>query len=148
MENHSGKPGDFAFLTGEWAIRHRRLVDGQWDDFKGEASVISMLDGLASVEELRIPSRGFSGMGLRLLDVQRGLWADYWINSQSGVPACATWGSFRDGAGVWEERSGSVVTRGVWDQITPDSCRWHQAVSHDAGSTWAENWIMHWARVR
>lgn len=81
----TGKPGDFDFLTGEWRIKHRRLKDKQWDSFDGTASVVSMLGGIASVEELRIPSRNFSGMGLRLLDTKRGLWADYWLNAQDGL---------------------------------------------------------------
>lgn len=47
--------------------------------------------GIGSVEELRIPARNFSGMGLRLLDVERRLWADHWVNARSGVltpPPC------------------------------------------------------------
>lgn len=144
----TGKPGDFDFLNGDWKIAHRRLTDGQWDSFEGEASVHTILGGVASVEELRIPARNFSGMGLRLLDVERKLWADYWVNSKGGVldPA-ATWGSFEDGVGRWDSMAGGVITRGVWDQITPQSCRWFQAVSSDGGKTWAENWVMHWQRV-
>ena len=37
-----------------------------------------ILGGTVSVEELRIPARQFSGMGLRLLDPVRRLWADHW----------------------------------------------------------------------
>ena len=63
----TGKPGDFNFLTGQWKIKNKRLKDGAWDAFDGEATVHGLLAGIASVEELRIPVRGFSGMGLRLL---------------------------------------------------------------------------------
>src|SRR3954467_5173600 len=80
----TGAPGDFDFLSGHWTIKHRRLKDKQWDQFDGEASVVGILGGVASVEELRIPSRNFSGMGLRVLDVERKLWADYWANGKSG----------------------------------------------------------------
>lgn len=143
-----GKPGDFDFLSGNWTISHRRLVDGQWDSFEGEASVQSILGGVASVEELRIPSRDFSGMGLRLLDVERGLWADYWVNGKGAVlDAAPTWGGFDGGVGRWDSQAGNVITRGVWDRIAPHSCRWYQAVSTDGGDTWTENWIMHWQRA-
>jgi hypothetical protein len=147
----TGKAGDFGFLTGEWKIRHRQLKNQKWDQFEGEATVLEMLGGVASVEELRIPSRNFSGMGLRLLDVERKLWADYWVNSKSGVMAAApTWGGFSNGVGTWdsEETDGAapIIVRGVWDQIAPRSCRWHQAVSRDGGTTWEENWIMQWQR--
>ena len=40
-----------------------------------------------------------------------------------------------------------VLLRGVWDRITPRSCRWHQAVSRDGGETWEPNWFMEWSRV-
>jgi hypothetical protein len=148
----TGKPGDFGFLTGEWRIRNRRLKDGKWDEFDGEATVVGILGGVASVEELRIPARNFSGMGLRLLDVERKLWADYWVNGQGGVltPPPA-WGSFTQGVGTWDsdevDNGKAMIVRGVWDQVTPNSCRWYQAVSHDDGKTWQENWVMHWTRA-
>lgn len=111
-----------------------------------------ILAGVASVEELRIPARNFSGMGLRLLDVERRLWADFWVNAKSGVlsPPPA-WGSFINGVGTWDsddvEDGKPVIYRGQWDQITPASCRWFQAASHDDGKTWKESWVMHWTRA-
>ncbi|HEY0064151.1 MAG TPA: hypothetical protein VGC21_18690 [Telluria sp.] len=148
----TGAPGDFDFLTGSWKIANRRLVDARWDEFDSEATVISLLGGVASVEELRIPARNFSGMGLRLLDVAHKRWADYWVNSKSGIlPAQPSWGTFNHGVGIWdsvEEDGGkSVIVRGVWDRITPDACRWYQAVSRDGGKSWSENWVMHWTRT-
>ena len=148
----NGKAGDFAFLSGEWRIRNRRLKDGVWDEFDGEATVVGILGGIGSVEELRIPSRNFSGMGLRLLDVERKLWADHWVNALHGaLSPTPAWGSFVDGVGIWdtEERDNDhpVIVRGVWDQITPTSCRWYQALSGDNGRTWQENWVMNWTRA-
>ncbi|WP_295642630.1 hypothetical protein [uncultured Methylibium sp.] len=148
----TGRPGDFDFLSGEWKIAHRRLKDGVWDNFDGEATVHGLLGGIASVEELRIPARGFSGLGLRLLDTGRGLWADYWVNGKAGVlTPPPSWGSFVDGVGLWdsdEEDGGQpIVVRGAWDQITPGSCRWYQAVSRDGGRQWQENWVMRWTRA-
>ena len=92
----TGRPGDFDFLRGEWRIQNRQLdKHGVWQQFEGEATVYAILAGIGSVEELRIHSRQFSGMGLRLLDVERKLWADHWVNAKSGVltPPPA-WGSF------------------------------------------------------
>ncbi|MDQ1919299.1 hypothetical protein [Massilia pseudoviolaceinigra] len=147
----SGKPGDFDFLSGEWTIRHKQLNGKQWESFEGEATVIGMLGGLASVEELRIPARNFSGMGLRILDVEKKLWADHWCNKKNGVLNPASWGSFTNGAGTWDstdiDDGKALITRGVWDRITPNSCRWYQAVSRDGGATWEENWIMEWQRA-
>jgi hypothetical protein len=148
----TGKAGDFGFLSGEWRIANRQLKNGAWDSFDGEATVHGILAGVGSVEELRIPARGFSGMGLRLLDVERKLWADHWVNANSGVlTPPPSWGSFVDGVGIWDSDDDDggkpVIYRGVWDRITPRSCRWYQATSRDDGRTWHESWVMHWTRV-
>jgi hypothetical protein len=148
----TGKAGDFEFLSGNWKIKNRQLKNGAWDEFDSEATVHGLLAGVASVEELRIPARGFSGMGLRLLDLERRLWSDFWVNAKSGVLVPPpSWGSFVDGVGIWDsdETDGSVplIVRGAWDRITPTSCRWYQASSRDDGKTWQESWVMHWTRA-
>lgn len=150
-----GNAGDFDFLAGEWKISHRRRktagVD-EWDEFDGEATCWSILGGVGSIEELRIPARKFSGMGLRLLDVEKRIWSDFWVNGKSGVLTTpGQTGGFVDGVGTFtaDDMDGDrpILVKGVWDQITPGACRWYQAVSWDAGKTWEENWVMHWVRA-
>lgn len=147
------RTGEFDFLSGEWRIAQRRLKGpGDWDDFEGEATCWSILGGVASVEELRIPARDFSGMGLRTLDAANGVWLDYWMNAKVGVPGAAgTPGRFVDGVGNFDagdvEDGKPVIYRGCWDQIAASSCRWRQGVSRDGGATWDWNWIMNWTRV-
>ena len=147
-----GQPGDFDFLTGEWRIHNRSIVNGEWLEYPGEATVHAILAGVGSVEELRIPARNFSGMGLRLLDVEKRVWADHWVNARSGVVTVpGQLGSFENGAGIFitdDVADGAPVKYvGVWDNITPRSCRWRQASSRDGGQTWDQNWIMEWSRV-
>lgn len=151
-----GKPGDFDFLSGEWKIKNRRLKTPggkEWDEFDGESTCWSILKGVGSIEELRIPSRNFSGMGLRLLDVQKKVWNDFWVNAKSGVlttPGLS--GNFENGVGTFTaeemENGKKVISKGVWDRITPNSCRWYQAGSNDGGKTWEETWFMDWTRVK
>lgn len=147
------KPGDFDFLAGEWRISHRRLrKPGDWDAFDGEATCWTILGGVGSVEELRIPARSFSGMGLRLLDLETRVWSDYWVNAASGVlGAAGLTGSFENGEGLFyaddDEGGKPLKGAGIWDQVTPTSCRWRQALSRDGGRTWEQTWIMHWRRV-
>lgn len=149
----TGRPGDFEFLAGEWKVKHQRLSNGKWDHFEGEATVRSILGGVGSVEELRIPARNFSGMGLRLLDLQRKLWADYWVSSKDGLlTPPPSWGSFVDGVGTWDSTEADangqpVIWRGVWDRITPTSCRWYQQSSSDNGRSWKDTWFMAWTRA-
>lgn len=147
-----GNPGDFDFLTGEWRIANRFREDGRWIEFPGEATVVGILGGIASVEELRIPARGFSGMGLRLLDVERRIWSDHWVNARSGVVTVpGQTGGFVDGVGTFISRDGEgeemLLYRGVWDSITPTSCRWFQGASRDGGRSWDDSWFMDWTRV-
>lgn len=155
-----GKPGEFDFLACEWKIRHRRLKtpgSDDWDEFEGEATCWTILGGVGSVEELRMPARDYSGLGLRLLDVspadpKQRLWSDFWVNAKSGVLTTpGTTGAFVDGVGTFiaDEMDGDtpIKVRGVWDRITAASCRWHQAISRDGGKTWEDNWFMDWTRA-
>ena len=149
-----GKPGDFDFLAGEWKINHRRWKADtrQWDTFVGEATCWSILKGVGSIEELRIPSRDFAGMGLRLLDAETRLWNDFWVNARSGVLTTpGQTGSFENGVGTFgaddSDANDPIKVRGVWDRITPVSCRWHQVISRDAGKTWQDDWLMDWTRA-
>ena len=146
-----GQPGDFAFLDGHWHIHHlKRRPDG-WDRFDGEARCWSILEGAGSVEELMIPARQFSGLGLRLLDREHGVWQDHWVNARSGVmgaPGVA--GGFEDGVGLfpssYQDQEQTVLTMGIWDLIAPGQCRWRQLFSRDAGARWETDWVMHWHR--
>jgi hypothetical protein len=149
-----GKPGDFDFLAGEWRIQHlwRSGPDGEWIEFAGEATCWTILGGVASVEELRIPARDFHGMGLRLLDVSQRVWSDHWVNARSGVLARdGQRGSFENGVGIFigdDVLDGRPIKAGgLWDQITPTSCRWRQVVSRDGGKTWEHTWVMQWRRA-
>ena len=143
--------GDFAFLAGEWRIANRMLHQGAWIEFPGEATVHSMLAGNASIEELRIPARSFSGLGIRLYDAAAGVWNDHWVNGQQRRVNPPMSGTFENNVGTFlsddDEDGRPIKARGVWDRITATSCRWHQAASRDAGATWEMSWEMHWTRV-
>lgn len=149
-----GKPGDFDFLHGEWRIAHRQRAAGktEWVRFEGEATCRTILGGVVSVEELRIPARDFSGMGLRTLDVEKRVWSDYWVNAKSGVLGTeGVKGSFENGAGIFVsddvDNGVPVKYAGIWDKIGPRACRWRQAMTRDGGKSWDQSWIMDWTRV-
>lgn len=150
-----GKPGDFDFLAGSWKIHHRRPKAGsktEWDKFEGEATCWSVLGGVGSIEELRIPARNFSGLGIRLLEVEKRVWSDFWVNARSGVLATpGQTGGFHDGVGTFTaddvHEGNPIKVRGVWDRITKTSCRWQQATSADGGKTWVTDWLMDWTRA-
>lgn len=143
--------GDFAFLAGEWRIANRMKQGDSWIEFPGEATVVSLLGGNASVEELRIPARNFSGIGLRLYDAAAGVWNDHWINGQQRTVNSPMPGTFENGVGTFlsDDMDGEtpIKARGIWDRITPTSCRWYQSASRDGGATWQDSWHMAWTRV-
>lgn len=143
--------GDFAFLAGEWRIANRMKQGESWIEFPGEATVHSLLGGNASVEELRIPARNFSGIGFRLYDAAAGVWNDHWVNGQQRTVNPPMAGTFENGVGTFladdEDNGRPIKARGIWDRITPTSCRWYQSVSRDGGATWDDNWHMAWTRV-
>ena len=61
-------------------------------------------------------------------------------------------GTFENGVGTFladdEDNGAPIKARGVWDRITPTSCRWFQGVSRDGGTTWTDTWFMDWTRLR
>lgn len=151
----NGKIGEFDFLSGEWKIKNQQLKKGSktdWEYFDGEATVFSILGGLISIEELRIPSKNFSGMGLRALNLETGVWADHWVNAKSGAVGDPMLGNFVNGDGIFiiddlqDEKPVKYIS--AWDMITKDSCRWYQGTSYDGGKTWEKSWIMNWTRVK
>lgn len=143
--------GAFEFLAGRWSIANRkRQPDGTWDEFPGEATVWSAIGGLASIEDLRIPARGFAGMGVRVFHVETGQWADHWVSGRNGVVNEPMMGTFADGVGTFlalDDDGVTVTARGTWDRITPTSCRWQQATTTDGGVTWELDWSMDWTRT-
>ena len=151
----AGKAGDFDFLSGQWTIRQRRrtaMDPDVWDHFEGEATCWSILNGIASIEELRIPARNFSGMGLRLPNQTTQVWSDFWMNGKAGVLMVpGTMGYFDDGVGVFVSEQLAegkpMLVRGMWDNISSSTCRWQQATSDDGGESWATNWVMDWTRA-
>lgn len=147
-----GRPGDFSFLDGHWRIRHLKRRGQTWDRFEGEARCWSILGGIGHVEELLIPARDFSGLGLRMLDVARSQWSDHWVNAKSGVVTTpGQTGSFEHGVGLftstYDDQGKTMHSMGLWDRIAAGQCRWRQVYSADGGKTWSHDWVMHWRRV-
>ena len=60
-------------------------------------------------------------------------------------------GGFRNGVGTFlanDTLNGRpIVVRYIWSDITPNSAKWQQAFSDDAGKTWETNWIMQFHRL-
>lgn len=148
-------PGDFDFLTGEWTIELRNFDTSGPNGSevkKASATVHRVLGGAGSIEELRRGDGTMWGMGVRVWLPEKKLWADHWTSAQDGVVNPPQLGSFIGGAGLFTlddtDDGKPVKIRGVWDKITPRSCRWYQCQSRDDGKSWEYGWYMDWTRVK
>lgn len=68
---------DFDFLVGSWDVANRRLTkrlagSAEWEQFPAIAECVRLFDGAANLDEIRFPTRGFSGaLGTGLLRGRR-----------------------------------------------------------------------------
>ncbi|MDQ3126272.1 MAG: hypothetical protein M3Q74_11810 [Pseudomonadota bacterium] len=147
---------DFDFIHGHWAVQHRRLKTrgagaDDWDHFASTAYCEPRLGGLANVDEVDCPARGWTGMSLRTLDVETREWSVYWINSLTGQLQPPVRGRFNadgcllEGPDIDGDRP--IIARYIWSDIHADNARWTQAFSYDDGATWEVNWVMDFTRV-
>jgi hypothetical protein len=79
----------FDFLHGRWDVASRALATrlarcSEWVEFPGTAVCRPFFGGAGNVDEFVFPSRGASGMTLRLFDREREQWFIYWADSRTG----------------------------------------------------------------
>lgn len=148
---------DFDFFAGSWNVIHRRLVkpltgSDEWDEFPGTSVASRHFDGAASFDEIKCPSRGFTGLTIRIFNPATEQWSIYWASTSRGTLDTAPMvGAFDGDRGEFygEERhdGASVRCRFIWTVHGPDSCRWEQAFSADGEQTWETNWTMDFTRA-
>lgn len=147
---------DFDFIHGRWTVEHRRLKSrgvgsDDWDVFAATSSCEPRLGGLANVEEMHCPARGWIGMGVRTFDVEAGLWSVHWVNNLNGQVQPPVRGRFNadgcvlEGADVDDGRP--IVARYIWSRVHTSNPRWTQQFSYDRGRSWETNWIMDFTRA-
>jgi hypothetical protein len=148
---------DFDFLAGHWNVANRKLVkvlagSDEWDEFPGRSEATRHFDGAASFDEITFPTKGFSGMTVRVFNHKTRQWSIYWASSATGVLDTRPMvGAFEGNRGEFygeESHEGRPVPcRFIWTVNGPDSARWEQAFSADGGQTWETNWTMDLSRA-
>lgn len=152
----TGDMHDFDYFIGGWVTKQRRLKatgvgSSDWEEFPAVECLSPYLDGLATVDELYMPTKGRAGLTVRTFDLRKRQWAIYWISSTSGeldpVPVV---GGFRGNHGEFyaqdEVDHRPVKVRYMWDKLDHDHARWQQAFSFD-NQTWETNWIGEFTRA-
>jgi hypothetical protein len=150
-----GREHDFEFLVGDWSVLNRRLKQrnigsDDWEEFPATFTGQELLEGVVSVDEMRCPTKGFSGCTVRTLDRAARNWSIYWINSESGRLFQPVHGGFSNGRGEFygddDDNGRPVRVRFIWTQNGPNSAQWEQAFSLENGG-WETNWIMQFTRT-
>ena len=153
----TGDVHDFDYHIGDWTLVNRRLKkrwtkNPEWDEFSGTDRYVQYLGGIANVDEVVFPTKGFSGLTVRTFDLERKLWAVYWINSRNGVMGTPMFGGFRGNHGLFygddTDDGRPIKARYLREKLPPDREHWEQAFSLDGGTTWETNWTADFTRVR
>lgn len=153
--------GDFDFYFGRWNGAVRKLADvtdpecTEWVEFEAFCDCAPILGGLGNFETaiMRPAAGAVEGATLRLFDPAAGVWKIWWMSERlPGVLDAPVTGRFDGDRGVFEgpdEFNGRpILVRYEWDLLGPDTVRWAQRFSWDAGATWDDlNWITMWTRA-
>jgi hypothetical protein len=152
----TGTIHDFDYFVGAWTTHQRRLKargvgSTDWEEFPATLCMTPYLDGMATVDELYMPTKGSAGLTLRTFDPEKHQWSIYWVSSKTGkldpVPVV---GGFQGNRGEFyanDDLDGHPIrVRFTWDIIDHDHARWEQAFSYD-NRTWETNWMADFLRA-
>jgi hypothetical protein len=153
---------DFDWAIGTWKGRLKRLLhpltgSTTWVEYDATQVTRKVWGGRASMDEFTADSpetnSHIEGLTLRMYKPESREWYIYWANLKSGpLSLPPTVGRFNNGRGEvydHEEIDGRMVfVRYVWSDITPNSARFEQSFSADAGKTWEPNWICTLTKVK
>jgi hypothetical protein len=143
---------DFDFAHGSWKTHIRRLLhpltgSNTWVELNGTVVVRNVWGGRANLEEIEAdgPSGHFEGMTLFLYNPQSHQWSQTFASSDDGTLEQPSIGEFKQGRGELFDQETfngrTILARGVWSDITPNSHRFEQAFSDDGGKTWEPNFV-------
>jgi hypothetical protein len=143
---------DFDFNLGVWHTHIRRVLDpfsgsDKSMELDGTVTVRKVWDGRGQLEEIEAdgPKGHWEGMTMFLYNPQAHQWTQSFIDSQAGVLTTPLVGSFKDGRGeLYSQetfRDKTVLIRGTWSDIKPDSHHFEEDFSNDGGKTWVPAFI-------
>jgi hypothetical protein len=150
---------DFDFARGVWHTHITRVLD----PFAGGTHTVTMegtktakpvWNGRAWLEEIEAdgPDGHWQGATFFLYNSKAGQWSQAYIDSDSGEIEPPTIGSFKDGRAelfaTKEYQGRTILVRGAWSDITPNSHRYEIAYSQDGGRTWAAAFKAYLTRIK
>ncbi|MFY0540702.1 cytochrome P450 [Nannocystis pusilla] len=151
----TGDVHDFDYFAGGWTTVQRRLKtrgigSDEWEEFPATLCMTPYLGGMATVDELYFPTKGWAGLTLRTFDLQKKQWSIYWVSSETGLLGTPVVGGFEGDRGEFygpdEDAGRPVAVRYRWTRLDADHARWEQAFSYDGGA-WETNWTADFTRT-
>ena len=150
---------DFDLGIGVWHTHIRRILDplsgsSDSEELNGTVTSRKIWGGRALLEEIEAnsPKRHWEGLSLFLYNPQSHQWSQSFINSRMATLGSPLIGSFKDGRGELFSQDTfhdkSILVRGVWSNIAPDSHTYEESYSNDGGKTWASSFVANKTRER
>jgi hypothetical protein len=150
---------DFDFNFGVWKTQIKRILDplsgsANSVSLNGTVTVRKVWDGRAQMEEIEAdgPNGHWEGLTLFLYNPEAHQWSQTFADNKNGVLTTPLIGAFKDGRGellAQDTVNGrSILVRGVWSGITPDSHHFEEDYSDDGGKTWAPAFIANLTRLK
>jgi hypothetical protein len=149
---------DFDFNFGVWKTHIKRVLDpfsasSESLELNGTVTVRKVWGGRALLEEIEAdgPRGHWEGLSLFLYNPTAHQWSQTFVSSKVGMVSQALVGQFSNGRGelfsmdTFQGRS--ILVRGVWSDIKPDSHRYEESYSADGGTSWAPAFIADLTRM-
>ncbi len=150
---------DFDFNFGVWQTHIRRLKEPlsgahEYVEMDGTVSVRKVWGGRAQLEEIEVDASSghWEGLTMFLYDPKAHQWSQTYVSSAEGTVTPGMIGAFQDGRGelYGQEtlRGRTVLVRGVWSDIKPNSHHFEIAYSADGGKSWEPAFIADLTRLK
>jgi len=153
---------DFDFDVGTWHTHITRVLDPYTSgsgsiELNGTVTVRKVWDGKATLEEIEVdgPKGHWEGLSLFLYNPTAHQWSQTYVNSKVGAVSAntSTVGEFKDGRMVLVGQDNStydktILVKVVWSDIKPDSHRYQEWFSDDAGATWVLSFTADLTRLK
>jgi hypothetical protein len=149
---------DFDFNIGTWKTHIKRILDplsgaSHFVELNGTVTVRKVWDGRAQLEEIEAdgPNGHWQGMTLFLYNPEAHQWSQTFVNSGNGVLNPPLIGEFKEERGelfasdTYKDRT--ILVRGVWSNIQPNSHHFEESYSEDGGRTWAPAFVAELTRL-
>jgi hypothetical protein len=150
---------DFDFNFGVWKTHIKRIVNplsgsGESYEMNGTVTVRKVWGGRAQLEEIAAdgPKGHWDGLTLFLYNPAAHQWSQNFAGAKDGtMEASPLIGEFKNGRGEFyapDTLNGrTVLARGTWSDIKPNSHHFEVAYSADGGATWAPVFIADLTRL-